>query len=40
MNKRGYLHHPAVLMLIAFLIGIVLTVLVAKQVIPFPMAIC
>lgn len=40
MDKRGYLHHPLVLMLIAFIVGVVLTALVAKQVIPFPIGIC
>lgn len=44
MNKKAFVEHPATLVLIAFLIGlivgIVLTYLIAQEVISFPISIC
>ena len=40
MDKRGFVHHPVTWMLLAFIIGVVVTVLIAKEIIPFPYGIC
>lgn len=39
-SKRGFVHHPLTWMLLAFIIGVVVTILIARKVIPFPMSIC
>ncbi|HLC67006.1 MAG TPA: hypothetical protein VJK52_05195 [Candidatus Nanoarchaeia archaeon] len=39
-SKAGFVHHPLTWMLIAFLLGIVVTVLIGKKIIPFPWTVC
>ena len=39
-NKRGFVHHPITWMLFAFIVGVVVTVLIGKKIIPFPWGIC
>jgi hypothetical protein len=40
MNTRGFIHHPFVWMLIAFLVGVILTVLAARDIIPIGFSLC
>lgn len=39
-SKRGFVHHPFTWVLIAFILGAVVMLLIAKKVIPFPWGIC
>jgi hypothetical protein len=39
-NKRGYIQHPVVAIIIGFLIGIIVGILWAKGIIPIPYKIC
>jgi len=39
-NKKGIVTHPAMLFLIAFILGVVVTILWAKQLIAVPFPFC
>lgn len=40
MNKKGFIHHPLVLALVAFLLGMLVMFLMAKGIIPLPLNVC
>ncbi len=40
MNKKAYLHHPLTWIIAAFLLGVILTILVAKNIIPLGLKLC
>ena len=39
-NRKGFVTHPAMLFVIAFILGVVLTILWAKQYIAVPFPFC
>ncbi|HZX44904.1 MAG TPA: hypothetical protein VFF28_04430 [Candidatus Nanoarchaeia archaeon] len=40
MNKKAYIHHPVVAIIVGFLIGMIVMYLMAKGTIPSPISIC
>jgi len=40
MNKKAYLHHPVVAIVVGFIVGLILMWLVCKEMVPFGAGIC
>ena len=40
MNKKGYLQHPVVAIIVGFIVGMIVMFLIAKGIIPIGIGIC
>ena len=40
MNKKAFIMHPIMLAIAAFILGMLVMYLIAKKIIPIPLAVC